>query len=70
MNHVPLIILANKQDSSEALSTEHITSELDLFHWPQNSYYVLPCCALTSEGLTDAFTTLAHMIRAKKKVRG
>lgn len=69
MKHVPLIVLANKQDSDGALSTEEIAGKLDLLRWPDGSYYIIPCCALTGEGLTDAFVTLAQMIRSQRKLR-
>ena len=69
MKYVPLIVLANKQDSEDALSTEEIAGKLDLLRWPDGSYYIIPCCALTGEGLTDAFVTLAQMIRSQRKLR-
>ncbi|CAF0833914.1 unnamed protein product [Rotaria sp. Silwood1] len=67
MKHVPLIVLANKQDTLDALPAEYIAEKLNLVQWPNGSYYIIPCCALTGAGLTDAFTTLAHMIRQYKK---
>ena len=69
MKNVPLIVLANKQDADDALTAEHIAQKLNLVEWPNGSYYVIPCCALTGDGLTDAFTVLAHMIRENKKAR-
>ena len=69
MKNVPLIILANKQDSDDALSGEHIAGKLALLEWPEGSYYIIPCCALTGDGLTGAFTTLAQMIRTQHKSR-
>jgi signal recognition particle receptor subunit beta len=67
MKHVPLIVLANKQDNEDALRAEHIAGKLNLLSWPEGSYYIVPCCALTGDGLAEAFTTLAQMIRAQKK---
>jgi signal recognition particle receptor subunit beta len=69
MKNVPLIVLANKQDTDEALSAEYIAEKLDLLAWPDGSYYIIPCCAITGDGLTEAFTTLAQMIRTQKKSR-
>ncbi len=69
MQHVPLIVLANKQDSEDALSGEQIASKLDLIGWPDGSYYIIPCCAINGDGITDAFTILAQMIRTKQKSR-
>ncbi|CAF1090173.1 unnamed protein product [Rotaria magnacalcarata] len=67
MTHVPLIVLANKQDTDDALSAEDIAEKLNLLAWPDGSYYIIPCCALSGDGLTDAFATLAQMIRSQKK---
>jgi small GTP-binding protein len=67
IKNVPLVVIANKQDSNEALSAEIIAEKLDLMQWPDGSYYIIPCCALTGDGLTDAFTTLAKMIRKQHK---
>ena len=55
--------------SEDALTGEHIAEKLDLLAWPDGSYYIIPCCALTGDGLTDAFTTLAQMIRTQQKSR-
>ncbi|CAF4361180.1 unnamed protein product [Rotaria socialis] len=67
MKNVPLIIIANKQDSKEALSAEVLAEKLDLIHWPNESYFIIPCCALTGDGLTGAFKCLARMIRKRNK---
>jgi small GTP-binding protein len=69
MKNVPLVVIANKQDSHEALSAEIIAEKLDLIQWPNGSYYIIPCCALTGDGLTDGFSTLAKMIRKQSKSR-
>ncbi|CAF0896327.1 unnamed protein product [Adineta steineri] len=67
MKDVPLIVLANKQDNDDALPAEHIARKLNLIEWPEDSYYIIPCCGLSGKGITDAFTTLAQMIRARQK---
>ncbi|CAF0750773.1 unnamed protein product [Adineta ricciae] len=67
MKHVPLVIIANKQDNKDALSTDTILEKLELDQWAQGSYNIVPCCALTGDGLTNAFTLLAKMIRKQSK---
>ncbi|CAF1071677.1 unnamed protein product [Adineta ricciae] len=69
MKNVPLIVLANKQDADDAIPAEQIARKLDLIEWPDDSYYIIPCCALSGDGITDAFTTLAQMIRQQQKSR-
>jgi len=67
MKNVPLVVIANKQDNHEALSAEIIAERLDLNQWPNGLYHIIPCCALTGDGLADAFTMLAKMIRKQSK---
>ena len=67
MQRVPLVVIANKQDSHEALPVEAISERLDLMHWPYGSYDIQACCALTGDGLPNAFTTLARRIRKQSK---
>ena len=67
MKSVPLVVLANKQDDEDALSPGEISEKLNLLSKSDNSYFVAPCCALSGEGLTDAFTTLVRMIRFRQK---
>jgi ADP-ribosylation factor protein 1 len=69
IQNVPLVIIANKQDGDEALSVDVIAEKLGLIDWPKSSYYIIPCCALTGDGLVNAFTTLAKMIRKQNKTR-
>ncbi|CAF1283781.1 unnamed protein product, partial [Didymodactylos carnosus] len=67
MKNAPLVVISNKQDHSEALESSEIAEKLNLLSWPENTYYVVPACALTGDGLTEAFTMLAKMIRKQKK---
>ncbi|CAF1305945.1 unnamed protein product, partial [Didymodactylos carnosus] len=69
IKNAPLVVIANKQDHDDALKPSEIAEKLNLLSWPENSYYIIPACALTGDGLTDAFTTLAEMIRSRKKHR-
>jgi ADP-ribosylation factor protein 1 len=68
MNHIPLVIIANKQDSQDALSADVIEEKLDLKKWSHGSYKIVPCCALNGDGLTDAFTVLVKLIRKRSKL--
>lgn len=68
MKNVPLVVIANKQDIPNSLSTEVIIERLDLTEWSTGSYRIVPCCALTGDGLINAFESLAKMIRKRSKV--
>lgn len=67
MKNVPLVVIVNKQDSPEALAADVIEEKLDLKKWSNAPYRVVPCCALKGDGLTDAFATLAKLIRKQSK---
>jgi small GTP-binding protein len=68
MKNVPLVVMANKQDTPDALSAEIITEQLDLTPWSTDSYRIVPCCALTGDGLVDGFKSLAKIIRKQSKI--
>lgn len=70
MSFVPLVILANKQDEESALSASEIAENLQLTRLPQVKYSVVPCCALSGDGLVRGFCNLAEMIRAERKSQG
>ncbi|CAF1253921.1 unnamed protein product [Adineta steineri] len=69
MKNVPLVIIANKQDRTDALSTDILIEKLDLNQWYNGTFNIIPCCALTGDGLKSAFTVLAKTIRKQAKNR-
>lgn len=69
MKRVPLVIIANKQDRDGALSSDTIAEKLELHQWSHGPYQIVPCCAITGDGLSSAFTMLAKMVRKQAKSR-
>jgi len=67
MKNVPLVVIVNKQDSPDALSADVIAEKLDLKRLTSSLHYITPCCALSGDGLTDAFSMLAKLIRKQTK---
>ena len=67
MKTVPLVIIANKQDSKDSLKKESLAEKLDMSHWPHGFYHIEECCALTGVGLTEAFASLAKLIHKQNK---
>lgn len=51
LSHVPLLVMANKQDLLNALSPGEITTELGLNELRDRTWQILPCSAKTGEGL-------------------
>jgi signal recognition particle receptor subunit beta len=69
MQHVPIMIIANKQDCARAMKVDSINDELNMNHWPYGFHNIQACCALTGDGLKEAFTLLAKLIRKQAKHR-
>ena len=69
MKNVPMVILANKQDSKDAIKSESIADRMDLTSWFNGNFHVQSCCALTGDGLIPAFNTLAKLIRKQSSQR-
>ncbi|XP_048201981.1 ADP-ribosylation factor-like protein 14 [Perognathus longimembris pacificus] len=70
IRHVPVVILANKQDVPGALSAEDVTRGLQVPKLcSSRSWYVQPCCALSGEGLAEAFHRLATFLQGRRKAR-
>lgn len=73
IKNVPVVVLANKQDLPGALSAEEITQRLNMKKHCQNrNWYVQPCCALTGEGLSEAFQKVTKFAKSciKSKQEG
>ncbi|XP_034294978.1 ADP-ribosylation factor-like protein 14 [Pantherophis guttatus] len=73
IKNVPVVVLANKQDLPGALSAEEITQRLNMKKHCQNrNWYVQPCCALTGQGLSEAFQKVTKFAKSciKSKQEG
>ncbi|XP_036996883.2 ADP-ribosylation factor-like protein 14 [Artibeus jamaicensis] len=70
IKHVPVVLLANKQDVPGALTAEDITR---MFRVKKlccdRNWYVQPCCALTGEGLAQGIGRLTEFVRSHRKSR-
>eukprot|EP01080_Neovahlkampfia_damariscottae_P004847 gene4847-8432_t len=56
-----LLILANKQDLENCLSSKDIETEFELNDINQK-FYIQPCCAINGEGIYDGLTWLAKNV--------
>jgi len=66
LGHVPLLIMANKQDLLNALSPGEITTELGLNEIRERTWQILPCSAKTGEGLQDGMEWIVEQINSNK----
>lgn len=51
--HVPVLVLANKQDLSGALTAAEISETLNLTNIRDRNWHIQPCSAKTGEGVDD-----------------
>jgi len=66
--HVPILVLANKQDLPGAKDPKEIEKHLGLHELgPAHIFHVQPACAITGEGLDDGLDILYDMIHKRKK---
>ncbi|KAM4887410.1 ADP-ribosylation factor-like protein 14 [Thomomys bottae] len=69
--HVPVLILANKQDLPGALSAEEVARAFRMSRLcGDRSWYVQPCCAVTGEGLAEGFGRLVALLPGGRQSRG
>jgi ADP-ribosylation factor-like protein 3 len=67
LSHVPLLVMANKQDLLNALSEEEISAELGLFELRDRIWQILPCSAKTGDGLQEAMEWIVEQINTGKE---
>jgi small GTP-binding protein len=59
---VPLLVLANKQDLSRAMTVQNITERLQLNRVKQRPWYIQGCSALTGSGLYEGLDWLSNIL--------
>lgn len=67
--HVPVLLMANKQDLLNALSPAELTAELGLNDLRDRTWNILACSARTGEGLQEGMEWLVEQINSTKEVR-
>ena len=70
LSHVPLLIMANKQDLLSALTPAEITTELGLNEIRERTWQILPCSAKSGEGLQESMEWIVDQINAGAKEGG
>ena len=64
--HVPVLVMANKQDLLNALSPAELTAELGLNDLRDRTWNILACSAKTGEGLQEGMEWLVEQINSGK----
>ena len=63
LKDVPLLVFANKQDLTFALSAEEIAETLQLATITDRKWYIYACCALTKEGIQEGMEWLVKNLK-------
>eukprot|EP01119_Soliformovum_irregulare_P022374 TRINITY_DN7643_c0_g1_i1.p2 TRINITY_DN7643_c0_g1~~TRINITY_DN7643_c0_g1_i1.p2 ORF type:complete len:104 (-),score=8.12 TRINITY_DN7643_c0_g1_i1:23-334(-) len=58
-HHIPILIFANKQDLSGALTVDEIADKLDI-HDAKHAWRIFPCSAVDGEGLTEGIDWITN----------
>ena len=57
-----ILVLANKQDLKDAMSTADLTTALALDSVKHHDWHIQACCALTGEGLSDGLEWISQRV--------
>ncbi|KAM5165136.1 ADP-ribosylation factor-like protein 14 [Mantella aurantiaca] len=68
IKNVPVVVLANKQDIPGALDAEEITRKFKMQKYcSDRDWYVQPCCAISGQGLEEAFSKVSEFVKKSKE---
>ena len=71
MRHVPVVVLANKQDLPSALKPGEVADQLELRQLTDRKWHVQGTCASHGEGLYEALEELSVLVKDfKRNYRG
>lgn len=63
MAGIPFLVIANKQDVPDALSTEELVNMLKLENYDDRPWEIEGCSAYTGEGLMDAVNSVLRLLK-------
>ncbi|KAK3093189.1 hypothetical protein FSP39_012436 [Pinctada imbricata] len=67
MRHVPIVILANKQDLPNAMNTAEIADRLALHKLTGRKWFIQGSCATNGDGIYEGMREMAEMVKEFKK---
>ena len=67
LKNISLLVLANKQDLSSAMSSTEAAEKLDLVTVNDREWYIQGTCAMTGDGLYDGLEWLSNAVCKQKK---
>ena len=67
MRNVPVVVIANKQDLSNAVNVDQLVTRLNLNNLPKtHKWFIQGACAINGDGIWEAIRELAEMIKKQK----
>lgn len=66
MKGIPIVIIANKQDLPNALSTTDLTNRMGLHTLTSHRWHIQAASATTGEGVFESMKKMANMIKRSK----
>lgn len=69
MRHVPLVVIANKQDLPGSLDEKDVAKRLGLPQMVSRTWTVQRACATNGEGICEAMESLAKLVKEFKRKR-
>lgn len=69
LKNIPLLVLANKQDLSNAVDPGELATELNLIKIQRSSFMIMPVSALTGDNIKEALNWLTDRIIVQLKLQ-
>lgn len=67
LKHSSVLVLANKQDLSDAMTAAELSTSLSLTDIKKHSWHIQASCALTGEGLWEGMEWISEEVKQKHK---
>ena len=66
LRNAAVLVLANKQDLPDAMTSSELTSKLDLYALRNRDWYIQSTCATTGQGVYEGLDWLTSTLRARR----
>lgn len=63
MYHVPLMVMANKQDQSESRRSHEVATELGLNRLTNREWRIRGTCATSGDGVYESIVELSELVK-------
>ncbi len=67
MRHVPVVIIANKQDLPHAMNPAQIVDLMHMRKLGSRKWHVQGACAVNGDGIYEAMSSMARLVKESQK---